>query len=335
MGRFLIYIYIGVGALLTACATPPETPIGLEQAIDKNIAISVPMRVTEKGLIVLEGVKVDGRALDFILDTGATQSAIFEMSLKRLDLKLTSYSETMVHGMMQSKQHRVVNLPKLEIGPIQFLEKPMVVLDDRDLSAGSSDKYDGLIGMDIMSNYQLYIAPNSGELRFIPNNAQVFAPHNWEQVSLIKNPFIENNRDLHFIELRLHGRKTPAMIDTGSEFSAMNWKAARFVEAKGIRKKLRQTWELQGAVGTFEPAAKVTMELIRSGQKFWDNKDFVIIDFKSLDILGVVDQPFVVIGMNLFREETIFIDFEQNLLAIKPNNRSPQPRDRGAKVIIP
>jgi len=77
------------------------------------------------------------------------------------------------------------------------------------------------------------------------------------------------------------------------------------------------------------------MELIRSGQKFWDNKDFVIIDFKSLDILGVVDQPFVVVGMNLFREETIFIDFEQNLLAIKPNNRSPQPRDRGAKVIIP
>jgi len=293
------------------------------------------MRMTAKGLIVLEGVKIDGRALDFILDTGATQSAIFETSLKQLGLNLTSYSETMVHGMMQSKQHRIVNLPNLEIGPIQFSTKPMVVLDDRVLKFGDVDKYDGLIGMDVMSNYQLYFSPKSGELRFIPNSADVLVPNAWEQVPLIKNPFIDDNRALHFIELRVHGRKTPAMVDTGAEFSAMNWKAARFVEAKGMRRKLRETWELEGAIGTFEPSAKVTMERVRSGQKFWENKDFVIINFKSLDILGVEDEPFVIIGMNLFREETFFIDFEQNLLAIKPNNRSLQPRPRGTKVIIP
>ena len=50
-------------------------------------------------------------------------------------------------------------------------------------------------------------------------------------------------------------------------------------------------------------------------------------DMESLDILGVEDEPFILAGMNLFKEENIFIDFERNFLSIVPkraelNNRS-------------
>jgi len=324
MGRLLIYISLIAVFFLSACASRPQTSMALEEALHKNIAISIPMRVTEKGLIVLEDVKIDGSTLNFVLDTGATQSAIFETPLQQLGLELTSNSETMVHGMMQSKQRRIVKIPKLELGPIQFLAKSLIVLDDRASNFEQENKYDGLIGMDILSNYQLYFSPQSNVLRFIPNKFDVFVPTYWERVQLLENPFVKDNRSLHFIEIRVDGRNTAALIDTGAEFSAMNWEAASFVQSKRIRKRLRKTWKLQGAVGTFEPVAKVIMDRLRSGQKFWKDKNFIIMDFKSLDVLGVDDEPFIIVGMNLLAEETIFIDFKRNVLTIKPVGRDIQ-----------
>ncbi|MEP3890491.1 MAG: aspartyl protease family protein [Hellea sp.] len=323
-------IYLASLSLLSACATPPPASIDLEQALATKVAITIPMSLTEKGLIVLKDVKVNGRSMDFVMDTGATQSAIFEGSLQRLDLDLTALNETLVHGMMESKEHRVVNLAKLEVGPVKFHVKPMVILDDREASFGSTTKYDGLIGMDILAGYQLYISPRLGELRLIPNRTEVFVPSAWQRVEMIENPFLADNRDLHFIELRVDGRKTPAMLDTGSEFSAMNWSSASFAQAKPIRKRLRKEWELQGAVGTFDPTAKVIMDRIRSGQKFWEDRSFVIMDFKSLGVLGVEDEPFIIVGMNFFSEEEFFLDFQRNLLAIKPRRNVPRRilRDR-------
>lgn len=326
----LILLYLAAVLHFSACVTPPPASIDLEQALATKVAITIPMSLTEKGLIVLKDVKVNGRSMDFVMDTGATQSAIFESSLQRLDLDLTALKETLVHGMMESKERSVVNLATVEVGPIKFHVKPMVILDDREISFGSITQYDGLIGMDILADYQLYVSPRLGELRLIPNRTEVFVPRVWQRVDMMENPFLADNRDLHFIELRVDGRKTPAMLDTGSEFSAMNWPSASFAQAKPIRKRLRKEWELQGAVGTFDPTAKVVMDRIRSGQKFWDNRSFIIMDFKSLGVLGVEDEPFIIVGMNFFSEEEFFLDFERNLLAVKPRRNAPRPilRDR-------
>jgi len=325
MCRFLMFVYLAIACSLGACATSSKTPIALEDALNEKIAISVPIRITEKGLIILEDIQVEGRSLDMVLDTGATQSAIFETALKRLKLDLPSDSRTMVHGMLQSESRRIVTLSKVKIGSIEISSKPMVILDDRAPDIHKMELHDGLIGMDILADYQIYISPQTQELRLIPNAAQVHVSTYWRRIELTENPFQSDNRQLHFIGLRINGIKTPAMIDTGAEFSAMNWAAANFAQAKPMRKKLRETWELQGAIGTFQPIAKVTLQRIRSGQKFWRYKDFLIMDFESLDILGIEEEPFIIVGMNLLRDQTIFIDFEKNFIALKPVKENSEP----------
>jgi len=105
-------------------------------------------------------------------------------------------------------------------------------------------------------------------------------------------------------------------MDTGAEFSVMNWNSAQYSELKSIKRRLRKEWELQGAIGTFQPISKVTLGRFRSGQKFWDHKDFLVMNFSSLDVLGVSDDPFVIVGMNLFKDDAFFIDFERNFMFI-------------------
>ena len=318
MCRLLIFFCGAFFLLLSACATPPEKDLTLESALNSDVAISIPIQMSEKGVIILKDVQINGQSLNMVLDTGATQSAIFETALKRLNIDTISGNSTMVHGMLQSAERRILKLPKVEIGPIQFLNKPMVVLDDRNSDFKNVEIHDGLIGMDILAGYQLYVSTDTLELRFIPNENLISIPYSWPRIDIVSNPFQSDNRALNFMYVRLAGRNTPALLDTGAEFSAMNWPAASYSQARPIRRRLRENWELQGAVGVFEPIAKLKLERFRGGQMFWGNKDFIVMDLESLNILGIEDKPFMIAGMNLFNEETFFIDFERGYVAIKP-----------------
>lgn len=320
MERHLLPLFVFCCGLLGACATSLEpNEFSLEEMLAEDTAISVPMRVTEKGMIVVEGAQLEGQSVDMVLDTGATQSAIFETTLDRLNLDKAPTTNTMVHGMVSSKFRRVVNVPKMEIGPLIFPKKPLVILDDRETNILKGQTYDGLIGMDVLSKYQIYISPAENELKLIPIRTPVNIASGWSLIPLIKNPFKEDGRELHFINVRVAGRITPALLDTGSEFSALNWEAANYSQLRQIRRKLRDAWELQGAVGLFKPTTRVKMERVRSGQVFWTNKEFVVIDFESLEVLGINDQPFMIAGMNLFADDTVFIDFNRDFLAIIPD----------------
>jgi len=312
-------ISFAVALCLSACVTSSDSDLTLERALSERIAVSVPMEITEKGLIVIKDVTIDDRPLKMIVDTGATHSAIFQTTFEQLAVEHSSDSETMVHGMIESKSHRVVKVSSFEVGSLKYLNKPMVVLDDRNPKFFKSDIYDGLIGMDILSQYQLYISPEMQELRFIPNSNPVLVPPSWPQIELIKNPFQDDSRSLHFLKIRVDGRNTPALLDTGSEFNSLNWAAASYVQFRAVRRKLRKAWELQGAVGVFRPRAHAKLGNIRSGQVFWDEKDFLVLDYESLEVLGFDDEPFIIAGMNLFANESIFIDFNRDILAVDRN----------------
>jgi len=200
----------------------------------------------------------------------------------------------------------------------------MVILDDREANFRKIETFEGLIGMDFLSKYQIYMSPTQNELRFIPNETPVAVSNFWPRIFLKENPFQRDDRALHFMDIRIGGRKVAAMLDTGAEFSVMNWPAASYSQIKHLRKKLREEWLLQGAVGIFRPTTKIRLEGIRGGQIFWTKKEFVVLDFESLDILGIENQPFIIAGMNLFANEALFIDFERNFLSLVPDRSNQE-----------
>jgi len=309
---------------LTACATPVSTPTGLDEALKGRHAVPLKMQTNPAGLIIIEDIKIGDKSYRFALDTGATHSAIFEESLQLSAAKFEEARNKLVYGMISSQTRRIAKIPKFELGSIQLLQKPLIILPDREFNFGANEPFDGLIGMDILADYQIYVSPKTSEFILIANEFPVIAPYHWDRIELTENPFRDDQRDLHFMEVRLAGENIAALIDTGAEFSVMNWNSAQYAELKSIKKRLRKEWELQGAIGTFEPSTKVTLERFRSGQKFWKFKEFVVMNFDSLNVLGLSDDPFAIVGMNLFKDESFFIDFDRNYMAVKSGeNRRP------------
>ena len=311
-----IVAVVAAAFFLTACQTLPDGPLRLKDALEADLAVTLPMRVNDKGLFVLQGIEINGASLNFVIDTGATQSAIFEGSLSEAGLKDSSQEERMVHGMIDSQSRRVLTLSEMKLGPLEYNQKPIIVLDNPRVTIGEAERYDGLIGMDILASYNLIISPSTQELKLIPKEKEISVPSYWSRIELTPNPFQADNRDLHFLQLRIAGRRTVALLDTGSQLSIINWEAASFSQVKSIRRRLERDWQMQGAVGVFKPRTRIKLEHFRGGQKFWVDKNFIIMDFESLDVLGIGEKPFIIAGVNLFSDETVFIDFERNFLAI-------------------
>jgi len=57
-------------------------------------------------------------------------------------------------------------------------------------------------------------------------------------------------------------------------------------------------------------------------------------NFDSLDVLGVSDEPFVILGMNLFQNDTFFIDFERNYMSVEPTKVNKPKRKEPGELII-
>ena len=316
MARGFLHLILAYAVLLSACAGLPQGELTLEEALVSDRAVSIPMRLNDQGLIVLEDIKVQGKPLNMLLDTGATQSAILRSAEKRFGFKFSSGQDSLVHGMMQSQFQRVVSVPKIDMGPLEFTEKSMIILDDTEAKPSLANSYDGIIGMDILSEFQLYIPRSAERLVLIKNSSPVTISAVWPRIDLTNNPFRSEDRGLHFMDIRVAGQNKTALLDTGASFSAMNWVAANYPQARQMRKRLRRDWEYRGAISEFRPTAKLKLGNFRSGQVFWTDKDFLLVDFESLDVLGISEQPFIIAGMNLFEDTSLFIDFDRDFLAL-------------------
>jgi len=189
--------------------------------------------------------------------------------------------------------------------------------------------------MDVLERYSLSVNYEREEIAFIPNGKiAVAVPASWVKLNLATLPDSVDEHPLHFINIRVAGRKTPMLVDTGSEFSAMNWEAARFAQMKWAKRRLRKNWELEGAVGKFSPTTVMKLSYLASGKKKWYNKTFIVMDFNIAEEIGLKDEAMALGGMNLYGEGNFIIDFERDILAFQKRKGDFQRYGNGRKVSV-
>ena len=318
-----------LSVFISGCVTRNPKIIAVDNVTHEDGILTFPYKTVNHGLITIDEIGANGTPLTFVLDTGATKSAIFASTAAQLNARAVLNERTFVHGMTGGGSHRIVEMETFKLGAREYDNLSFVLLENRDyFTAMNSNEvsYDGLLGMDILSDYVIYISRKTAQLKLIPNDLTLDVPMRWHRVDLIENPKI-NQHKLHFLETRINGKLIPALLDTGAEYSIMNWHSASYPEMKRRRKRLKEDWDIQGAVGEFSPKIRIRVSQIRSGQKRWFNKDFIVMDLDSLDVLGMRDEPYAIAGANLFAGETMVIDFERNYIAYQPQTEDVSSSD--------
>ncbi len=324
---FLMRIYVMVFAVLMAgCVSTPKGPLLLQEQVEHPSTITLPLINNEAGALVVNAGLGDGVTGRFLIDTGATLSSIYPDMQRKLGLVPIERTAIRIHGMIASQLQPVTLMPSLTLGQKQLPPFQIAIIPR--LAKGETSPiikpaiHDGIIGMDILSDFHLYIDKPNNVIRLLPLElGPPVMPASWDIVELTRNPFLEDGRQLHFFELRLGNGLTPALLDTGAEFNMMNWNTKRFPRLRAVKKRLRENWEINGAIGKFRPITKILSKNARAGQKFWGDDEFLVLDFESLNVLGIDGKPFVIAGIPMFGQEAVLIDFESDRLYFAPNNK--------------
>lgn len=334
MKLWRIFISIMMGGAITACASAPK-PYGLtltdiEQ--DRRV-ITYDLPPTKFGRMVVEVGMPDGQSTMMMLDTGATRSAVFASESTRLGLTRLPGTTVRIHGMVGSGVQPVTKVPEMRLQGTVLRDVTLAILKNPDREARQKELHSGILGMDILSKFHLYVDGPQRILRLIPVGVGTpRVPTDWRIVDLEGNPFTEDGRALHFMKIRLGNSLTPALLDTGSELNLMNWNTSRFPQLRSLRRRLRETWVIEGANGTFDPVSKIGVDGFRAGQKRWGKDSFVVLNFDSLGILGMGDDAFVILGATALKNERYVLDFANDRLSFAPTTDT---QDRPGRRVMP
>ncbi|MBC6404085.1 MAG: aspartyl protease family protein [Hyphomonadaceae bacterium] len=298
--------------------------------------LSFPYRIYGNGIWVLEA-RINGSGpLPFIVDTGATRSAIFDNFLDDFSLGQSGTRSVNVYGMTGRDKKRTTRISSLQFGNRNFTDHELVVLKGREHKEEQILEPVGLIGMDLLSFYRIHADAAEKRINLIPVDVEnVKIPNSWRVIPLTRNPFSPDDRGLHFMELRIGNSRVTALLDTGSEINVVRWETISNPVIKNAHRRLYEAWTIQGAVGDFDPVSFLTVRKFRSGQKHWEQRRFYLMDLNDLNILGIGDQPFAIAGGNLFSSTSVYIDFERDMMWLKPEGYDLEVMRRtGADTMI-
>lgn len=321
MHRFLSCIfYLLLGLILTACATQskPSLPLLSDVLTDERV-VKFPLKQTPFGRLIVDLQIADDKTAVMLLDTGATQSAFLGHAAKRFGLIADQEEVVRIHGLASNAEASLTTIERVSFGQDDYTQKDFALLPLRDDLSSLEHGLDGVIGMDILQNYRMYLNPLSGYMYFLPASVpDVTLPEGYKSVPLHRNLYNEAAPELRFISIYIRQRTIPALLDTGADVNFMNWHAADFAETKTIRAILKNKWKIAGAVGEFKPTARAKIGRIETDNYEWDDLIVVIEDSDSLEILGVKDKPFIVAGIDFLKGRDVYLDFANDTLWLGP-----------------
>ena len=323
MWRIAFIFGIFWAAFSTACTTiDPASSVALDVFRERDDVINLPYIITDQGLISISAKIDDGEPVQMIIDTGATQSAIYSNIAKRLEIDGATNTVN-VTGLTNSGSRPEVTLPYIGLDMRHLKNIKVAVLESFSQDTPGAVKIDGIIGLDILEKFYVLFDHERQIFSMIPNHYAVAElPPSWLRIDLKPNPYIDDGRALKYFDVRFIGQIVPALFDTGSALNLSNWLAARHPQAKHMRRRLREDWELKGAIGTFNPKIQLKAQTLRSGQKFWEDRVFLVSGLDSLNILGIEGKPFIIAGADMFNTTTFWLDLKAGEIVIKPQSNS-------------
>lgn len=159
------YYHGTVEAIAPASFTPPAG------------AVVLPIRLDD-GVPIIEATIGSARGKNFIVDTGADRSMLFSAfaSAHPADVVDQGLGQEMtdslpfvshIYGVGGTVQVHPVQVPSLQLGTVRL---PDWLFDvSQDAPSFEGDDYDGLIGQDVLRNFDLYLDYAQSKLYLLPN----------------------------------------------------------------------------------------------------------------------------------------------------------------------
>lgn len=118
---------------------------------------------------------------------------------------------------------------------------------------------------------------------------------------------------LMFVEVRINGRKGRGLIDTGSNLTYVN---STFADLARLTTNAEKTQLLQGATGGDESLRIATARRVRLADFNFERADLFVSDPELFTLLGLQDEPVMVIGLDFLSEFKVQFDRRRSRIVL-------------------
>jgi predicted aspartyl protease len=238
--------------------------------------------------------------LAFILDTGATGTSI--TAATAAEFGADAGREIQVQGASGLASARLVRVESLVVGPFRTTNREVIALRDGVLeSAGQS--FDGILGADILSRFDVLIDVPNGRLALLPHGALPATVAELGEAVAIE--FVGEHIIRH--TARVNGAEVTALLDSGARQMLINGVGAGAARIETTTATAERDSPGLG-VEEFELRSGSLGQLVAAGTLFAGLRTLVG-DLPVFRALGVDSTPTLIIGAPILARCAVFIAY--------------------------
>ena len=301
------------------------TPVITTQASAAEPVTSLPYRVDYNGWLTVE-VMVNGEGPhDFIIDSGATQSIVFQNLADQQDFLPTGGELQTVLGLAAQGAFPPHLVGEISVGSVGIAGLITVILPDWQVE----EKPAGILGLDFLRKYICVFDAENMELRLYDHaDPPTEETKKWKYAELKADNFGLELNYLYTLQAKVNSRRVRFMLDLGASGTVINRRAVGSIVKTGFRVSIRPTGgdardRITDALEKSEAATTMVVDRFQVGRNYWYRQKLLIHNAPIFRELGVHTEPFGLFGADLLRDRSFMLDFEGEEIRIgkKPRRR--------------
>lgn len=273
---------------------------------------SIPYRLDYNGWYTVD-LTINGQGpYQFIVDTGATLTAVFENITDEQAFAPAEEGEKRVLGIVGAQALPAVTIGEIDVGGLKMVNHTGVVIPDWE---GDGPKPKGVLGLDFLARYTVFFDATRRVIEF-------YDPANLpeEHLSVMTSArmrYSTFNRDyggLYTLTVSMSGRRVPCIVDLGADGTLINYSAMRRLLGGLYVDPPRATGTSTGSrirdvFGDEARARSIEVRPIRIGGARWGRKTLVVYNAGIFQALGIHRKSYGLLGADILRDRSFVFDF--------------------------
>ena len=287
--------------------------------------VSVPYRIDYNGWLTVSATVNGEGPYDFIIDTGATQSLVFQNLADSQNFPATGGPPQMILGLAAQGAFDPYLIGDIAVGAAELADLETVILPDWTVEK----KPQGIIGLDFLEDYVMLFDAEAGALHLYDHAAPPpgAVTRRWRRADLEADDFNLDIDALYTVTGRLNSRSVRFLLDLGASGTVINRVAASSLSRRGVAVRIIPSGgEARARISdVFEESAtaqSMVVDRVRIGRNTWYRRVLVVHDAPIFEELGVHEEAFGLFGADLVRERSFMLDFRNGEMRIGPRARS-------------
>jgi len=295
----------------------------------------IPYSIDYDGWFTVKATVNGEGPYDFIVDTGATLSLVFQKLLDRQQFPAVDQPPRRVLGLSSVGTLPVYRIGDIDLGGVGLRDHHGVVLADWSPPRRTPD---GVIGLDFLTQYFVVFDRPTKTLRLYPRGMRPEIVRGWTSTRLRAEDFDLASGDLFTLTGRIRQRPIRFILDLGASGTLINSAAfssllsgvsiTRWSDHRG-----KFSTRISGAFDEEGRAVVLSVRRFSIGNARWKKRRFSIYNPLIFEELGVTNKAFGLLGADLFLDRSFAIDFQGGRFFIGPEvKNAPRRRTELAPV---